>query len=59
MWIRIKETKHANFAAADSARTKWLNDNPNATQDASHKLRIKHRPSGTYDLIVWAKDGAR
>lgn len=55
MWIRIKEMKHTNFASADNARVKWLNENPNATANVSHKLRIKRRTNGTYDFIVWEK----
>lgn len=58
MWTRILDTKHANFPAADTARKKWYNDNPNAVRNGSHKVRIKHRPNNTYDLIVWRNANA-
>lgn len=65
MWIRTKETKHADFNAADAARTKWLNENPRAVPESTHKLRIKRRSargqdgvidrrgSGEFTFIVW------
>lgn len=56
MWIRVQDTKHADFDSADAARTKWLTKNQAGVDAGTDKVRIKRRPNGTYNLITWHRE---